>query len=127
VITVRCLEAIGPSGLDHQITSFPDHMPKFADKYFRSRDGLKLYYRDYAGDPSKAPVLYLPGLTRNSSDFHRGADHIAPGRRVICADQRGRGRSQYDLNWLNYHPGMYVDDMSLASNVSWSSGLRWVA
>ncbi len=86
-------------------------MPKFAEKYFRSRDGLKLYYRDYAGDSSKAPVLYLPGLTRNSSDFHRGADHIAPGRRVICPDQRGRGRSQYDLNWLNYHPGMYVDDM----------------
>jgi pimeloyl-ACP methyl ester carboxylesterase len=88
-------------------------MPKFEEKYFRSRDGLKLYYRDYAGDPARTPVLYLPGLTRNSSDFDRGATHIAPGRRVISTDQRGRGRSQYDLNWLNYHPGMYVDDMQL--------------
>jgi pimeloyl-ACP methyl ester carboxylesterase len=86
-------------------------MSRFAEKYFRSRDGLKLYYRDYAGDPAKAPVMYLPGLTRNSSDFDRGATHIAPGRRVISADQRGRGRSQHDANWLNYHPGMYVDDM----------------
>lgn len=83
----------------------------FEEKYFRSRDGLRLYYRDYAGDPAKAPVLYLPGLTRNGSDFARSAEHIAPGRRVICADQRGRGRSQYDGNWLNYHPGMYCDDM----------------
>jgi pimeloyl-ACP methyl ester carboxylesterase len=86
-------------------------MPKFEEKYFRSRDGLKLYYRDYPGDPAKVPVLYLPGLTRNSADFDRSATHIAPGRRVISADQRGRGRSQRDFNWLNYHPGMYVDDM----------------
>lgn len=86
-------------------------MPGFEEKYFRSRDGLALYYRDYAGDPRKTPVLYLPGLTRNSKDFERSAEHIAPTRRVICADQRGRGRSQYDPNWLNYHPGVYVDDM----------------
>jgi pimeloyl-ACP methyl ester carboxylesterase len=86
-------------------------MPKFEEKYFRSRDGLKLYCRDYAGDPKKAPVLYLAGLTRNSSDFDRSAAHIAPGRRVISVDQRGRGRSQHDANWLNYHPGVYVDDM----------------
>ncbi len=83
----------------------------FEERYYRSRDGLSLYYRDYAGDPHKTPVLYLPGLTRNSKDFARSANHIAPGRRVICPDLRGRGRSEYDPNWLNYHPGMYVDDM----------------
>jgi pimeloyl-ACP methyl ester carboxylesterase len=86
-------------------------MSSFEEKYFRSRDGLALYYRDYPGDPHKVPVLCLPGLTRNSRDFERSAAHIAPTRRVICTDQRGRGRSQYDPNWLNYHPGMYVDDM----------------
>jgi len=86
-------------------------MAQFAERYFRSRDGLALYCRDYAGDPDKAPVLYLPGLTRNSKDFERSAAHIAPHRRVICMDQRGRGRSQYDANWLNYHPAMYVDDV----------------
>lgn len=85
-------------------------MPHFDERFFRSRDGLELYYRSYAGDPKKVPVIYLPGLTRNSKDFERSAAHIAPTRRVICMDQRGRGRSQYDANWLNYHPGMYVDD-----------------
>jgi pimeloyl-ACP methyl ester carboxylesterase len=86
-------------------------MSNFNEKYYRSRDGLKLYYREYPGDPARVPVLYLPGLTRNSKDFERSAQHIAPTRTVICPDLRGRGRSQYDLNWLNYHPGMYVDDM----------------
>ena len=83
----------------------------FAEKFYRSRDGLQLYYRDYAGDASKAPVLCLHGLTRNSRDFAALAEHIAPTRRVIVPDQRGRGRSQYDPHWLNYHPGTYVDDM----------------
>ena len=83
----------------------------FAENFYRSRDGLQLYYRDYAGDASKAPVLCLHGLTRNSRDFAALAEHIAPARRVIVPDQRGRGRSQYDTHWLNYHPGTYVDDM----------------
>ena len=83
----------------------------FDEKFYRSRDGLQLYYRDYAGDASKAPVLCLHGLTRNSRDFAALAEHIAPTRRVIVPDQRGRGRSQYDTHWLNYHPGTYVDDM----------------
>jgi pimeloyl-ACP methyl ester carboxylesterase len=83
----------------------------FAEKFYRSRDGLQLFYRDYSGDASKAPVLCLHGLTRNSRDFAALAEHIAPTRRVIVPDQRGRGRSQYDTQWLNYHPGTYVDDM----------------
>lgn len=85
-------------------------MSAFEEKYFRARDGLSLYYRDYPGDPDRTPVLYLPGLTRNSKEFERSALRIAQLRRVICPDMRGRGRSQYDANWLNYHPGTYVDD-----------------
>jgi pimeloyl-ACP methyl ester carboxylesterase len=83
----------------------------FTENFYRSRDGLQLYYRDYSGDASKVPVLCLHGLTRNSRDFAALAEHIAPTRRVIVPDQRGRGRSQYDTHWLNYHPGTYVDDM----------------
>jgi pimeloyl-ACP methyl ester carboxylesterase len=83
----------------------------FTENFYRSRDGLQLYYRDYSGDASKVPVLCLHGLTRNSRDFAALAQHIAPARRVIVPDQRGRGRSQYDTHWLNYHPGTYVDDM----------------
>jgi pimeloyl-ACP methyl ester carboxylesterase len=82
----------------------------FHERTFRTSDGLTLYYRDYAGDERKAPVLCLHGLTRNSRDFAQLAARIAPARRVVVPDQRGRGRSQHDPNWLNYHPGTYVAD-----------------
>ena len=82
----------------------------FQEKYFRSRDGLNLHYRDYAGAPDQAPMLCLHGLTRNCRDFGALALHVAPRRRVITPDLRGRGRSQYDPNWMNYHPGTYVED-----------------
>lgn len=83
----------------------------FSEKFYSSADGLRLFFRDYAGDARKVPVLCLHGLTRNSRDFAALAQHIAPARRVIVPDQRGRGRSQYDPQWLNYHPRTYVDDM----------------
>jgi pimeloyl-ACP methyl ester carboxylesterase len=82
-----------------------------ADRSFVSHDGLKPYYRDYAGDPKRLPVLCLHGLTRNSADFAKLAERISPARRVIAPDQRGRGRSQYDPAWLNYLPTTYVGDM----------------
>jgi pimeloyl-ACP methyl ester carboxylesterase len=82
----------------------------FHERTFSTRDGLTLYYRDYAGDARKAPVLCLHGLTRSSRDFEKLAARIAPSRRVIALDQRGRGRSQHDPNWLSYHPGTYVAD-----------------
>ena len=100
-------------------------MPIYSEHTFRSRDGLKLYYRDYPGDPKKAPVLCLHGLTRNCRDFEALALRITPGRRVITPDFRGRGRSQYDSMWMNYHPMTYVDDMwALLREVGAGSGDR---
>lgn len=86
-------------------------MAAYKEQYFESRDGLRLYYRDYPGDPAKLPVLCLHGLTRNCRDFESLARHIAPQRRVLTPDIRGRGQSQYDPNWMNYHPGTYVADI----------------
>jgi pimeloyl-ACP methyl ester carboxylesterase len=86
-------------------------MPIYSEHTYRSRDGLKLYYRDYPGDTSKVPVLCLHGLTRNCRDFEALALRIAPGRRVLTPDFRGRGQSQYDSMWMNYHPMTYADDM----------------
>ena len=88
-------------------------MVTYEEKFFRSRDGLQLHYRDYAGAPDATPVLCLHGLTRNGGDFAPVAAQLAGRRRVIAPDQRGRGRSQYDPQWLNYHPLTYVDDMWL--------------
>lgn len=86
-----------------------------AERFFRSGDGLQLFYRDFAplAPTTKLPVLCLPGLTRNSRDFTHVAERIRRDRRVLCADLRGRGRSQHDPVWANYHPGTYLADLGL--------------
>jgi len=83
------------------------------DRYFASADGLRLYYRDYpAASAGRLPVLCLPGLTRNCRDFESTALRLQRTRRVLSPDLRGRGRSQYDPHWQNYHPGTYVGDLA---------------
>lgn len=86
-----------------------------AERYFESADGLRLFYRDFAplAPQPRLPLLCLPGLTRNSRDFTHVALHALGQRRVLCADLRGRGRSQHDPNWQNYHPGTYLADLGL--------------
>jgi pimeloyl-ACP methyl ester carboxylesterase len=75
----------------------------YRERFVRSMDGLALYFRDYGPAPSPvAPLLCLPGLTRNSKDFHDLALRYASERRVICPDYRGRGRSDHDPHWRNY-------------------------
>jgi pimeloyl-ACP methyl ester carboxylesterase len=97
-------------------------MSEYSDQYWTSRDGLKLHYRDYpAADHSaaaeRAPVLCLPGLTRNARDFENLARHLAqdPARswRVICPEMRGRGDSAYSKDWATYNPLQYVEDVTL--------------
>lgn len=85
----------------------------FTEHRFQSQDGLSLYYRNYGS--GKDTVICLPGLTRNSKDFHEIACHLAftghtPAYRVICPDLRGRGQSARDPEWKNYVPGTYVRD-----------------
>jgi pimeloyl-ACP methyl ester carboxylesterase len=85
-------------------------MTEYRERRYLAEDGLSLYYRDY-GDPLSAaiPVLCLPGLTRNSRDFHALASRLADERRVICPDYRGRGKSDYDPDPANYHPTVHVN------------------
>lgn len=84
----------------------------FAAKHYTAQDGLRLYYRDY-GNPLQArtPVLCLPGLTRNSRDFHDVALRLATQRRVLCPDYRGRGASQRDADWRNYKAPVLLGDL----------------
>ena len=83
----------------------------WADRYWTSRDGLQLYYRDYAGPADRPPLLMLHGLTRNSRDFEYIAGRYAGDWRVIAVDFRGRGHSQYDPNSANYRPPTYAMDI----------------
>lgn len=84
----------------------------YRERRFTSRDNLSLYFRDY-GDPTarRAPLLCLAGLTRNSKDFHDLAARLSADRRVVALDYRGRGQSDYDRNWRNYDPRVYMDDV----------------
>jgi len=87
-------------------------MTAYKDIYFDTPDQLRLYARDYdRGGKQGTPVLCLAGLTRNARDFELLAERLSPWRRVIVAEQRGRGRSAYDPKPENYHPGTYAGDM----------------
>ena len=88
-------------------------MQSYSDVYFPSADKrLTLYARDYGIPFDGAPaVLCLHGLTRNSADFEWLAAHLSPRYRVIAADMRGRGRSEWDVVPVNYNPAVYVQDM----------------
>ena len=84
----------------------------YRERHFSAQDGLQIFFRDY-GDPLSAalPILCLPGLTRNGLDFESLALRLAPERRVLCPDYRGRGRSQYDPDKRNYTARTDINDM----------------
>ena len=78
---------------------------------FDAPDGLKLSARDWAGPRPDAPVvLCLHGLTRNGRDFEPVAEALSSAWRVVAPDQRGRGRSAYDPEPMNYNAGVQVMD-----------------
>lgn len=89
-------------------------MKVFEDRFWSSRDGLKLHFRDYPGpeeSSGRLPVLCLHGLTRNARDFDVLAPRLAGTRRVICPDLRGRGDSEYARDSATYTPIQYGEDI----------------
>jgi pimeloyl-ACP methyl ester carboxylesterase len=88
----------------------------FEDVFYRSHDDLMLYARCYGPEDLPArTALCLPGLTRNSKDFHDLAlalsTHPTNPRRVYALDYRGRGRSEWDKTWRNYSPLIELIDV----------------
>lgn len=89
-------------------------MTAFSERFIDSKDGLKLYLRDYPaqGGERGLPVVCIHGLTRNSKDFEVVAPRIAAlGRRVLVLDVRGRGKSDRDPQWERYQAPVYVGDV----------------
>ena len=86
-------------------------MVEWSDGYWWSNDGLRLHYRDYAGDASRPPILCIPGLTRNARDFEGVAERLADKWRLICVDLRGRGESAYAKDPMSYVPLTYLQDL----------------
>ena len=82
---------------------------------WEAADGLTLRARDYPGDTGRAPVICIPGLTRNARDFaHLGgwmaARPAGARRRLLMPDLRGRGASDYARDSESYAPKHYVAD-----------------
>ena len=90
-------------------------MSQFEDRFWSSRDGLRLHYRDYSAagptSPDRPPVVCLPGLTRNARDFEDVAASLAGEWRVLCPDMRGRGDSAYARDSATYTPLQYIEDV----------------
>ncbi|MDB5693745.1 MAG: alpha/beta hydrolase [Alphaproteobacteria bacterium] len=86
-------------------------MADWTDGWWTSGDGLRLHYRDYAGDGSRPPILCIPGLTRNCRDFESVAARLAGAWRLICVDLRGRGESAYAKDSATYTPLTYLQDI----------------
>lgn len=84
----------------------------YTDGSWESGDGLTLHYRDYPGRSDRPPILCIPGLTRNARDFEPVAEAFGGEWRVICAELRGRGESDYAKDSASYVPAQYVADIA---------------
>ena len=85
--------------------------------FVSASDGLRLHVRMYgASDGGRLPVVCLPGLSRNGSDFDALGEALSrtPGksRRVLAVDMRGRGLSEYDSNPANYSLPVELGDVA---------------
>jgi pimeloyl-ACP methyl ester carboxylesterase len=88
----------------------------FTSQFVSAQDGLKLHVRTYGSRIAPGPaVVCLPGLTRNSADFHTLATALAGDaerpRYVVAMDYRGRGRSEYDRDADNYSLAVELSDV----------------
>jgi pimeloyl-ACP methyl ester carboxylesterase len=73
-------------------------------------EGLSIFVRTDGRQGSAAPLVCLPGLTRNSRDFTGIAERYGATRFVVRLDFRGRGYSSYDPNAQTYRPEVYAAD-----------------
>ena len=90
-------------------------MADYRDLFWWSADGIRLHARDYPGPAEaedSAPVLCMPGLTRNARDYDALARRLAARRRVIAVEFRGRGDSGYAKDPMTYVPLTYAQDVA---------------
>jgi pimeloyl-ACP methyl ester carboxylesterase len=86
----------------------------------------EIAYVDWGPADDPRPIVCVHGLTRQGRDFdYLAAKLAAGGRRVICPDLPGRGRSGRIRNPDNYSLSQYCSDMNAllarlgASEVDW--------
>jgi pimeloyl-ACP methyl ester carboxylesterase len=80
---------------------------------------------DPLGDST--PVLCVPGLSRQSRDFDFLAAELArQGRRVVCPDLPGRGRSSRLASALHYVFPQYCADLTTITSVTGAKQIDFV-
>ena len=87
-----------------------------ASQFITAHDGLKLHVGAYGSRPAaRVPVVCLPGLARTGADFDALATALAGDRKqprhVVAMDYRGRGRSDYDRDPVNYNFAIELADV----------------
>lgn len=84
------------------------------EHYIEANDGIKTFVLELIPDEIKSdiPFFCIHGLTRNHKDFEPIFDELLKtGRKIYAIDVRGRGRSDYDYNAINYNPITYMNDV----------------
>lgn len=83
----------------------------YTEHFYKSSDGLDLYYRVYGNASDRLPIVCLSGITRNCGDFDEFAEGFSKDRQIFCLDYRGRGQSHWDTDYKNYNPQTYLGDI----------------
>lgn len=82
--------------------------------FISANDGVRTFVLELPpiGEEVGAPIICLHGLSRNHRDFEDIFEMLQrTGRRVFAFDVRGRGKSDWDPNPVNYNPLTYVQDV----------------
>ena len=85
--------------------------PTPINRFFTSKDGLRLHMKDWGAASAALPVVCLPGLSRTAADFDTLAARLSPTRRVVALDYRGRGLSDRDPDWKHYD--LFVENIDI--------------
>jgi pimeloyl-ACP methyl ester carboxylesterase len=87
----------------------------------------RIAFTDWGLPVSDRPVLCVHGLTRNGRDFDYLATALASrGRRVVCPDLPGRGRSERLKDSSDYVLPQYCRDMTALVAALGSAEIDWV-
>jgi pimeloyl-ACP methyl ester carboxylesterase len=87
----------------------------------------RVAFADWGPLDDKRPIVCVHGLSRQGRDFDYLAERLAAaGRRVICPDLPGRGRSEWISNPDHYALPQYCSDMNALIARLGVSEVDWV-
>ena len=87
----------------------------------------RIAYTDWGPLGDRTPVVCVPGLSRQGRDFDFLAEELAhQGRRVVCPDLPGRGRSSRLASAFHYVLPQYCADLATVTYATGAQKVDWV-